>query len=165
MPNFDYLKKYIDNVEERRNRFHPLSLQEIETVEKRLGYKFPSQLCTFYKEIGYGTFQNNSDLSVTDNTFANRLLDPESAADIKLLGYDSGQILPSVKFAEDELPIFEVDGGEMFFVMKPQSDNPNAVYRDMGQGVLEDSFEKFIWRLYYESLLYYMKDWGKEAAD
>ncbi|NCQ66284.1 MAG: hypothetical protein GW748_00860, partial [Alphaproteobacteria bacterium] len=109
--------------------------------------------------------QNNSDLSVTDNTFANRLLDPESAADIKLLGYDSGQILPSVKFAEDELPIFEVDGGEMFFVMKPQSDNPNAVYRDMGQGVLEDSFEKFIWRLYYESPLYYMKDWGKEAAD
>ena len=165
MPNFDYLKKYIDNVEGMRNRFHPLSLQEIEMVENRLGYKFPFQLRTFYKEIGFGTFQHNHDLSVTDNTFANRLLDPESAADIKLLGYDSGQILPSVTFAEDELPIFEVADGDMFFVMKPKSDKPNAVYRDMGQGILEDSFEKFIWRLYYESPLYYMKDWGGEKED
>jgi len=158
---FDYLKKYINNNELMRNRFHQLTLDEIEDVEKRLGYRFPLQLRSFYQEVGFGTFQNNHDLSVTDNTFANRLLDPESAADIKLLGYESGQILPSVKFAEDELPIFEVADGANFFVMKPQSDKPNAVYEFEGGDLIEESLERFIWRLYYESPLYYMKDWGK----
>ncbi len=135
----------------------------MEEAEKRLGYPFPSQLRTFYEEIGDGSFQNNHDCSIVDDgCYANCILHPKEIADIKLLGYDSGQILPSVKFAEDELPIFEVDGGEMFFVMKPQSDKPNAVYRDMGQGILEETFERFIWRLYYESPLYYMKDWGGE---
>ncbi|HBN22460.1 MAG TPA: hypothetical protein DD412_04410 [Holosporales bacterium] len=157
---FDYLKPYIGNMESTGNRFHQLSLKEIENVEKRLGYKLPPQLRFFYDNVGYGFFRNNHDLSVTDNTFANRLLDPESAADIKLLGYDSGQILPSVKFAEDELPIFEIADGGNFFVMKPQSDNPNAVYEFEGGELVEESLERFIWRLYYESPLYYMKDWG-----
>jgi hypothetical protein len=158
---FDYLKKYMNDEREKRNGFYDVKLEEVERSEKRLGFSFPPQLKTFYEEIGYGFFRNNHDLSVTDNTFANRLLDPESAADIKLLGYESGQILPSVKFAEDEIPIFEIADGANFFVMKPESNTPNAVYHFMDGGLIEESLERFIWRLYYESPLYYMKDWGK----
>ena len=158
---FNYLKPYIGNIELTGNRFFPVSTQDIEDAEKRLGYKFPPQLRVFYDELGDGSFQHNHDLSITDNSFSSCVLHPKEIADIKLLGYESGQILPSVKFAEDEMPVFEVDGGDMFFVMKPQSKNPNAIYRDMGQGILEESLERFIWRLYYESPLYYMKDWGK----
>jgi len=158
---FNYLKPYIGNMELTGNRFFPVSTQDIEDAEKRLGYKFPPQLRVFYDELGDGSFQHNHDLSITDNSFSSCVLHPKEIADIKLLGYESGQILPSVKFAEDEMPVFEVDGGDMFFVMKPQSKNPNAIYRDMGQGILEESLERFIWRLYYESPLYYMKDWGK----
>ena len=165
MPNFDYLKPYMGKKGIGENRFFPISAQDIEEAEKRLGYKFPSQLRTLYKEIGDGSFQHNHDFSVTDNSFSSCILHPKESADIKLLGYDSGLIVPSVKFAEDELPIFEIADGANFFVMKPQSDNPNAVYQFMEGGLIEDAFEKFIWRLYYESPLYYMKDWGKEAAD
>jgi hypothetical protein len=40
--------------------------------------------------------------------------------------------------------------------MKANSDNPNAVYTDTGIKI-EDSLERFIWRLYYESPRYYAK--------
>jgi len=163
---FDYLKPYMGKKGIGENKFFPVSAQDIEEAEKRIGYKFPPQLRVFYEEIGDGSFQSNHDNSIVDDgCYANCILHPKESADIKLLGYDSGQILPSVKFAEDELPIFEIADGANFFVMKPQGDNPNAVYQFMEGGLIEDSFEKFIWRLYYESPLYYMKDWGKEAED
>jgi hypothetical protein len=163
---FDYLKDDDETVKPTlRHIFGVVSEDEIKLAEKCLGYIFPSELRQFFLEVGEGSLRHNKDFSAIQEYYANRILHPKESADIKLLGYDSGLIVPSVKFAEDELPIFEVDGGEMFFVMKPQSDKPNAVYRDMGQGVLEDSFEKFIWRLYYENPLYYMKDWGKAAED
>ena len=38
--------------------------------------------------------------------------------------------------------------------MKLNSDNPNAVWA-LGNIKIEDSFEKFIWRLYYEDPTYY----------
>ena len=162
---FDYLKPYIGNMELTGNRFFPVSEQDIEDAERRLGYKFPPQLRTFYDELGDGSFQHNHDFSVTDNSFSSCILHPKEIADIKFLGRDSLLILPSVEFAEDELPIFEVADGDTFLFMKPQSDKPNAVYSDIGGKLVEESFERFIWRLYYESPLYYMKDWGKEAED
>ena len=40
--------------------------------------------------------------------------------------------------------------------MKLNSDNPNAVWTDGYSPIkIEDSFEKFIWRLYYESPWFY----------
>lgn len=159
---FDYLKPYMGKQGIGENRFFPISTQDIEDAEKRLGYKFPPQLRIFYDELGDGSFQHNHDLSITDNSFSSCILHPKEIADIKLLGYDSGQILPSVKFSEDELPIFEVADGDTFLFMKPQSQKPNAVYSDIGGKLVEESLERFIWRLYYESPLYYMKNWGSD---
>ena len=165
MSVFGYLKKYKQNEKERENSFYFVSQKNIQETEERLGYELPSQLKDFYETIGYGFFAHNKDFSVVETSYSSRLMDPDSVIDIKMLGYESGQILPSVEFEADELPFFEVDGGDMFFVMKPESANPNAVYQFMGGEMIEESFEKFIWRLYHESPIYYMKDWGAGIED
>lgn len=162
MVMFDYLKSDDDNNVKPVlcHFFGIVSENDIQNAEKRLTYCFPSQLRQFFLTVGEGSFRHNKNFSETQESYANCILHPKIIADIKLLGYDSGQIVPSVEFADDELPIFEIADGANFFVMKPQSKNPNAVYQFMGGELIEDSLEKFIHRLYYESPLYYMKDWG-----
>jgi hypothetical protein len=79
-------------------------------------------------------------------------------ADIILNGPESGLIIDS--FYEDlepgDLPFFEMYDSSYFLVMKPHSDNPNAIWT-ISNIKIEDSFEKFIWRLYYESPEFYGK--------
>ena len=53
-----------------------------------------------------------------------------------------------------DLPFFEIADSSSFMVMKLRSDNPNAVWSDCGVKI-EDSFEKFIWRLFYEDPGFY----------
>jgi hypothetical protein len=161
---YDYLEQYINDQHIDNNCFYPLSLKDIETEENRLGFKFSYQLREFYLEIGYGFFIHTHDKKETQTVHANRLMDPTSVADIFLLGYESGQILPSVKFKPGYLPFFEVGDGANFLFLKPQSANPNTVYGSLGE-VIEPEFEKFIWRLYYESPTYYMKNWGEKGLE
>ena len=153
---YEYLDKYVDidyDGSVRQNRFSSLCEKEVLEQEKRLGYKLPSQLREFYFTIGYGNFRNNHDRSIIQKDWANRLLDPTSLADIKLLGYDSGQITSDVEFAEEDLPFFEIADGNYFFCLKPQSTHPNRVYD--ADDVVAESFEEFIWKLYYVSPIYY----------
>ena len=81
-------------------------------------------------------------------------------ADIMINGPESGLIIDSFYelLEPGDLPFFEIGDSSSFMVMKPHSDNPNAVWY-MGVEKIEDSFEKFIWRLYYEDPSYYAKDW------
>ncbi len=158
---FEYLEPYIDIDDASSNRFISLTLMDVEEEENRLGFKFPDQLRKFYLEIGYGFFSHTHDRKIVQDCYANRLMDPTSVADIYLLGYESGQILPSVKFKPGYLPFFEIADGASFLFLKPQSENPNTVYGSL-ERIIEPSFEKFIWRLYYENPTYYLKDWGKE---
>ncbi len=148
------------------NWFNPAPLSEVEAAEKRLGYRFPSQLRQFFLEIGQGAFQapHNAPPEYEISGHANRILDPTSIADIKLLGEESGLITPGTEFPPDEIPVFEVADADYFFTMKPQSDRPNVVY-GLSNRIIEDSFERFIWRLYWEDPLYYMADWGGEGTE
>lgn len=158
MNKYDYLKSDRDDVKASiRNIFGYVTEEEIQKAERRLGFKFPDELRAFYLEVGDGYFGHNHDFSATQEVYANRLLDPGSVADIKLLGYDSGQITPEAEFFPEDLPFFEIADGNDFFVLKPQSYTPNKVY-DMFGTPIEDSFEKFIWRLYYESPTFYIKN-------
>jgi hypothetical protein len=52
-----------------------------------------------------------------------------------------------------DLPFFEIGDSSSFLLMKLNSDNPNAVW-DYDLTIC-DSFEEFIWRLYYESPSFY----------
>ena len=153
---YEYLKKYInlDNPDrEISTSFFPITEEEVIEAEKRLGFRFPEQLRNFYMEIGYGFFESNHDRSVIQKDWPNRLLDPASLVDIKLLGYDSGQITSDVEFAEEDLPFFEIANGNSFFCLKPQSAHPNRVYD--ADDVVAESLEEFIWKLYYVSPIYY----------
>lgn len=160
---FKYLEPYIDIDDTVSNKFISLILADVEQEESRLGFKFPEQLREFYLGIGYGFFSHTHDRKIIQDCHANRLMDPTSVADIYLLGYDSGQILPSVNIKPGYLPFFEVGDGDVFFSLRPTDVDPNVVYGMLGE-IVEPSFEKFIWRLYYESPTYYMKDWGRKKA-
>ena len=158
---YDYLSGYITsiNVTLLGNQFFKVIEDQITFCENKLNFKFPNQLRSFYLQIGYGFFKCKIGLqpNVDDKStyYSNRLMDPQSIADILLLGYDSGQLHPEAEFEEGDLPFFEIGEGRDFLLMRPKSDNPNAVY-DMCGTLIENSFDHFIWRLYYEDPTFYL---------
>lgn len=90
----------------------------------------------------------------------NLIMEPDEIADIILLPEEnelkSELILPwAVKYLEpDEMPFFAVISLSDFLVMKPLSDDPNAIY---GYGEkIEKDFETFIHNLYYKSPTFYL---------
>lgn len=158
--DFSYLKKFVRtasaSVHAPENLFYPVSVDKIANAEHKLGYCFPSQLKAFYKEIGFGILESPENPPEGYHFYGvNRIIDPLSLADIVLNGPESEQIMPATyKLLEPgDLPFFEMYDSSHFLLMKLNSDNPNAVW--FYDTKIEDSFEKFIWRLYYESPSYY----------
>lgn len=162
---FDYLKKFIttptNTTDTFQNSFYPVSKSEINNAEKKIQHAFPDQLKAFYTEIGYG-FLIAPEKKTDDYEFCNvnRIIDPETLAGIILNGPKSEQISPSTYelLEPGDLPFFEIGDSSSFLLMKLNSDNPNAVWWYNSEKI-EDSFEKFIWRLYYEDPAYYSKNW------
>lgn len=162
MEKYDYLKKFINNsnAPAPRNSFTRISLQDVKDAEDRLGFEFPKSLKEFLLEIGCGVLSK----SINGNAFlcySNCLLHPKQIADIILLKEESGYVLPTVFdnefFAEGDIPFFEICDMQFFLVMKPNSDKPDAIYDiDKPGVVIEEHFERFIWRLYHESPDYYL---------
>lgn len=168
---YEYLNKipllnkdgYIDT--SCSNSFSPVNIEEIIKAEKDLGYQFPSELRQFYQEIGYGCLTTPKD-PPQDYDFCNKnmILHP-----LVVSGFRQG-ITANHEFEcymmddvyEDlesgDLPVFEIGDSSSFMIMKPLSDNPNAVWY-MGSEKIEDSFERFIYRLYHESPTYYADNW------
>lgn len=156
---YSYLKKYIKNkkIKSIANSFYPVSFESLEDAEILLNSKFPTQLKEFYDEIGYGfliTPEKPSDDYDFYNT--NRINSPSMISDILIEGHESGLISNEAyeSLEAGDLPFFEIGDSSRFLIMKLNSDNPNAVWTLSGIKI-EDSFEKFIWRLYYESPDFY----------
>jgi hypothetical protein len=162
MGKYDYLRKFINSTpdEPHRNYFGLITNEEIKEAEKRLGFDFPISLKEFWLEIGYGTLTTS--INYTKSINNNRIFYPEQIADIMLLREESDYILPeAVEYInagyikDDDIIFFEVGDMSSFLVMKPSSDKPDAVYDEIGT-LIEEHFERFIWRLYYESPDYYL---------
>ncbi|MBL9029161.1 MAG: SMI1/KNR4 family protein [Caedimonas sp.] len=181
---YDYLKKYIPggpNV--NKTRFWPLLPDEIEQGEEKMQRKFPPQLKEFYQEIGsgylkspynapedYETYDRNEILSpVVAAHFYNLVIehhkkpeDERTSLEVLLdldrfyITYEDSSITVEVLDVMEpgDLPFFEIGESCLFMVMKLNSDNPNAVWSDTGNKI-EDSLERFIWRLYYEDPSYH----------
>lgn len=159
---FAYLKRYANQKKEHynisENCFWSLdNIEEIIESEKRLGFEFPQALKAFWRNIGYGYLESTDPkLGKLTMDHHNKIIRPKEIADILLLKEESGLILPeAVEYMDpDEMPFFEIGDMSSFLYMKPLSSNPNAVW---GYGeIIEEDFEKFIWRLYYESPTYYL---------
>lgn len=174
---YSYLKQFLPPHPEfdgtSRNRFTPVKKEELDKNNekaKELGFEFPSEMLLFYQEIGCGFLSAPHD--VQDGYKANEVnlfLHPELAvglykSDTNVSFKDEGETYIEVEgyympletyelLQPGDLPFFEVSNGQ-FLVMRPNSENPNAVFTDKGDKV-ENSFEKFVWRLYYESPTFY----------
>ena len=172
---YEYLKKYIPGgggVND--NWFCNISKDEIIAAEKIIKLRFPIELRSFYEEIGYGMLRSPhtfpKDYELYDN---NEILHPMAAAHFyqgiiehqkkpkeEALHYEDNWLaLSSLEdFVPGDLPFFEIGDSSSFMIMKLNSDNPNAVWF-MGHEKIEDSFEEFIRKLYYEGPSYYAKNW------
>jgi len=160
MEKYDFLKKYVGHNDLKGTYFFSISEEEIGEGERILGCKFPDQLKEFYKEIGAGILScGNKYPEMKCEYVSNDILPPLAAANFSkgILEFDDQDYYmakPTYELLEPgDLPFFEIGDSTRFLVMKLNSDNPNAVWcYDIK---IEDSFEKFIWRLYYESPWFY----------
>ena len=160
MSKYSYLKKYVFSKGEG-NWFESVKKDDIDRVEHNLNLTFPSQLKEFYNEIGYGFLIEPFNKPIGYQFYAtNRINSPNMVEDILMNGPESGLIVDDVyeDLQPGDLPFFEIGDSSSFMVMKLNSDNPNAVWY-MGAEKIEDSFERFIYRLYHEDPAYYAKDW------
>jgi hypothetical protein len=162
---FEFLDDYIIEKKGKRvgaNSFNLLPEEEILEAEKNLGCSFPSQLRKFYEEVGCGTLQNPH-IVPEDYKFssANEILPPLDVVNFSkgiLFWEGQNHWMAEATYellSPGDLPFFEIADSTRFLIMKPNSDNPNAVWIDSSTVKIEDSFEKFIWRLYYESPWFY----------
>ena len=173
---FSYLKEFLSphpkfegtNI----NWFYPVSEEEIVAAEKAAHISFPDQLREFYQEIGYGSLYAPYNAPKGYTAYmSNQILLPLVAAafykplegdtwvpdDGPIDAGDEGHYMDASSYEilePGDLPFFEIADSTSFMVMKPHSANPNAVWY-MGKEKIEDSFEKFIWNLYYESPVYW----------
>ncbi len=144
------------------NWFAALNPIDISYCEKVLGFSLPSQLKEFYSLMGVGMIRSPHNPPEEYKFYGmNEILHPKHMVEL-YLGEDIewptsvSQYYrhPSAVFSAGELPFFEIADGSQFLIMKPLSHNPNAVYTQSGI-LIEDNFEKFIWRLYYEDPSFY----------
>ena len=159
---YNYLRQFViaPNVIPRigNNAFSLVDIKNIESSEKSLNFKFPDELKEFWLTIGEGRLISGKDGA--DLGFINYILPPDQIADILLKGGDSGYIIPWAReqFEEGDIPFFEIGDSTDFMFFKRFSDKPDAVY-DFSGKLIEEHFERFIYRLYHESPDYYMKNW------
>ena len=184
MKKYEYLKEFTyeeyqkaklaGTAKKNPNSFGPVTLEKIEQAEAKLGFQFPSQLREFYLEIGYGNLvapYNTTDENYDDWDW-NKILPPMVVAEFyKPLGDDPrGEEPEEWLHADDEqyamspddyeimkkgcMPFFNMHSSR-FLTLMPHSSTPNAVWDECGNFIVEESFERFIWRLYYEDPAYY----------
>lgn len=166
---YGFLKRYVDQKKiEYKIHFENClwsldDFEEINDAEARIGFSFPESLKEFWKEVGIGhiTTPYNAKEGY-ECSCKNEFLSPNQIADIVLLKEESELILPEVvEYMEDgyvgdgDILFFEIGDMSSFLMMKAKSSKPNAVYNIVGE-IIEEDFEKFIWRLYHESPTYYL---------
>lgn len=171
--SYDYLKKYSwrkygEEVVKIscNNIFYEVTEDEIKENEMKIIQKFPSELRNFYLEVGCGHLTTPEKPGENYKFYSsNEILPPNIAVDYMLgilehLDDDAYYMSPAAHemLQPGDLPFFEIADGSSFMVMKLNSDNPNAVWY-MGVEKIEDSLERFIWRLYHEAPDYYTKNW------
>ena len=164
---YDFLKVYAPGGNEvNDNWFSPLEELEITSAEQKLGQRFPEELRRFYQDIGTGMLRSPHIRPEGYEFYGkNEILPPYIAVDYSqgILEHPDDEFYYMAESAYEDLtpgdlPFFEIGDSSSFMVMKLHSDNPNAVWF-MGAEKIEDSFEQFIYKLYYEGPNYYHKYW------
>lgn len=136
MKSFSSFAKYItekNNPSSAKHNLYALEEQSVRSAEARMDICFPEALREFYLEIGYGFFNRGS------HSRFNRLIDPESVADIRLRE-DIYEYDPDLEIYDDvtQLVFYEVVEGLYFSI----SLEDHAIYYiDIK---IADSLEEFL---------------------
>lgn len=155
MADFSYLSGFSDPPDVDRNipnRFYPVAWGDVAKAEERIGFRFPPQLRCFFQQVGSGFFgaaEGCKEVAVADHV--NRILNPIEISDLMM---GESQLAPEEGFDEGEMPFFEVGDGS-FLIMKPVSENPDAVYWSYGP-MVSLSLGEFVSELYYRDPLFYL---------
>ncbi len=123
------------------NQFYSVNLNDVTEAEKEVGISFPSDLMTFYREVGFGFFK-------THNDNINRLMDPMSMADFRLRtgDFEAYTELESYGYLEvDKLIFFEVDS-DAYISIGFTEGNQNQIFYDEFKiaGSLKEFLEKIM---------------------
>jgi hypothetical protein len=148
----DILKKY-EYLYDTFAIYGETTIEEIQRAEKLIRFEFPKSLKEFWLEMGYGRLYKTKD-KVLD--LDNDILSPHAIAQT-ILRTEEAAIIDYVLedyLQEGDVPFFHVSNSDEFLKFRLKSDKPDAIYH-MGNYLIEESFEKFIWRLYHESPDYY----------
>ncbi|WP_409995877.1 SMI1/KNR4 family protein [Halomonas sp. DP4Y7-2] len=129
-------------------RVHEAQLRE---AENRMGINIPSDLREFYTTVGHGHLVRSRH-GVLQSDYFNSIVDVEYLTrlwcrDDVCFQYDS-EI-----FDERELPFFDM-GSYSYLVLRPRSENPNAVYFPYDKKPVCFSFCEFVSRLYQDTTFY-----------
>jgi hypothetical protein len=157
---YKYLHQFIENESDisRSNYFKKVKPEEISKAEQQIGFKFPEPLKDFWLEIGYGFLTRNIKGELDLHGSSNLILSPYTAAQTILFNEEESAILTFILedcLEEGDVPFFHIGDSSDFLKFRLNSDRPEAIY-DMYGDLIEESFEKFIWRLYHESPDYYL---------
>lgn len=130
-----------------QHQFYEITREEIRTAEERLGFSFPSELSTFYLEVGYGFINKEN-----KNTF-NRLLDPDTIADITLREgiYEFDPDLDGIYEEEDQFVFYEVNEG-VYLTLDRKAVNQSPVY--FFETKIAGSLEEFMQKIDQDSDYY-----------
>ncbi|MCX9442794.1 SMI1/KNR4 family protein [Vibrio cholerae] len=126
MSIYDELRKYV-GLKSGPIRLFSIDEKEISNAEKRLGFKFPSSLRTFYQQVGYGWLSSDD-----CQELRNLIIHPLDVVD---LFFNESEFQPPEPFLDEDLPIFDC-GQDLFLVMRPRSKNPDYIYRSDGESLI-----------------------------
>lgn len=141
---FDFLRSMIISGENSEplslyaNYFCRISTEQIVAAEAAIGYDFPNQLRALYAEVGGGCILTGSNGEISHSH--NEIIPPMDVA--KLMDGTCEWMLPYTKIQSGVLPFFDRDL-DLFLCLRPQSENPNAVYWMYGDKICESLVEFF----------------------
>jgi len=134
-----------------QNEFYAVSEAEVKQLEGDLGFSLPAQLRNFYINVGSG-FLNVDALGQHQNDYPNNIIDLDRMRlfwrrEEVSFEYDHEIVAP------DELVFFDM-GSYMYLVVRPFSDQPNAVYYPRDQKPVAADFNDFVFKLYQNTTFY-----------
>ncbi|PAF23099.1 hypothetical protein CHH49_00625 [Terribacillus saccharophilus] len=132
----------------KENKFHPVSREEIEEIERDLNLILPIELRIFYLEVGYG-FVNGSEFNI------NRIMDPYSIRDFRQRVNDF-EFYPDIEiydeFEDQKLIFFEANESALLSIdLGKNNENPIYYYDTK----IADSLKDFLKKIEEDDTYYY----------
>lgn len=131
---YEYFKS---NVEKRNDLiFYKVTEDEIADSEKRIGFRFPQSLDTFYREVGYGFIKSSPN-------FINRIMAPMDIADFVCNG-EAYEFVDRSIYDKNELVFMHISDED--FLTMEYKDGKEGTVKYFGR-TIADSFMEFLGRM------------------